>query len=307
MMEALGYGLVVEPVLSRIGLAARILDGCAPAMDNATLLGDIISGRRAVALAHRDHDRQSPAIVDAAGRLTGKKSFVLDAGGIDVLLVTCRTGDGALKLALVSPDDDGVCMETFRLTDGSLAADIGFDHVAIDEKNIAACAQAHLDHAFAFAAVAACAEMLGIMQRLLDDTVAYVQDRQQFGKAIGKFQAVQHRAARMFIAVEQSRSLVLNGWPVLLCRSGGLKAVINRCSHQSATLAEGRVRRGIVMCPLHGARFELASGRCIGAPYAALRTFPTSVIDGVIHVEVPDERPDENITATNISGAEISG
>ena len=69
-----------------------------------------------------------------------------------------------------------------------------------------------------------------------------------------------------------TRALELNGWPILLCRSdGGLRAVIDRCSHQASPLHSGRVRRGLVMCPLHGARFELASGRCLGGPYPALR------------------------------------
>jgi 3-phenylpropionate/trans-cinnamate dioxygenase ferredoxin subunit len=94
---------------------------------------------------------------------------------------------------------------------------------------------------------------------------------------------------------EGKLALVLNGWPVLLCRSGGaIQAVINRCSHQAAALAEGRVRRGIVMCALHGARFELASGRCIGASYPALITFPTAVVGGMIHVDVPEQGPGED-------------
>lgn len=86
--------------------------------------------------------------------------------------------------------------------------------------------------------------------------------------------------------------LVLGGWPVLLCRSDGeLHAVINRCPHQAATLDPGRVRRGFVICPLHGARFELASGKCAGGAYADLTVFPVSVEDGVIQIAVPDEPP----------------
>lgn len=84
--------------------------------------------------------------------------------------------------------------------------------------------------------------------------------------------------------------LVLDGWPVLLCRSGGsIHAVINRCTHQDAALDQGRVRRGMVMCPLHGARFDLASGKCAGGAHPPLLTFPVHVIDGTIYVTVPDE------------------
>jgi anthranilate 1,2-dioxygenase ferredoxin subunit len=86
--------------------------------------------------------------------------------------------------------------------------------------------------------------------------------------------------------------LRLNGWPILLCRSdGAIRAVIDRCSHQASPLADGRVRRGMIMCPLHGARFEIASGRCLAGGYAALKTFETTVIDGIVQVDVPDKAP----------------
>lgn len=91
--------------------------------------------------------------------------------------------------------------------------------------------------------------------------------------------------------------LVLNGWPVLLCRSGGaVHAVINRCTHQSAALDPGRVRRGMVMCPLHGARFALATGKCAGGTYADLMTFAVRVEDGTIHVTVPAAPPSADFT-----------
>jgi anthranilate 1,2-dioxygenase ferredoxin component len=86
--------------------------------------------------------------------------------------------------------------------------------------------------------------------------------------------------------------LRIGGWPILLCRSdGAIRAVIDRCSHQASPLAEGRVRRGMIMCPLHGARFELASGKCLGGGYGPLKTFDVAVTNGVIHVAVPADAP----------------
>ena len=90
-------------------------------------------------------------------------------------------------------------------------------------------------------------------------------------------------------------SFLVNGWPVLICRDdGNVHAMINRCSHAAAQLApDGRVRRGIVTCPLHGARFKLDSGECVsGADYKPLRTFAwRETADGWIEVAVPDESP----------------
>lgn len=86
--------------------------------------------------------------------------------------------------------------------------------------------------------------------------------------------------------------LVLNGWPVAISRhEGTLHAIIDKCTHASSPLSGGRVRRGSIMCPLHGARFELATGKCIGAAYRPLKTFPVRVADGWIEVAVPDEAP----------------
>lgn len=82
------------------------------------------------------------------------------------------------------------------------------------------------------------------------------------------------------------------GWHVLVARTeDGLFAVNDRCTHQAALLSTGRIRRGAVMCPLHGARFEVASGKCIGAAYRDLRTFALRVTGGVIEVSVPDSPP----------------
>jgi nitrite reductase/ring-hydroxylating ferredoxin subunit len=82
------------------------------------------------------------------------------------------------------------------------------------------------------------------------------------------------------------------GWHVLLAKTDdGYFAVNDRCTHQAALLSTGRIRRGAVMCPLHGARFEMANGRCIGGAYKDLRSFAVRVESGQIEVCVPDEQP----------------
>lgn len=82
------------------------------------------------------------------------------------------------------------------------------------------------------------------------------------------------------------------GWHILVAKTEtGLYAVNDRCTHQAAMLSGGRVRRGAIMCPLHGARFELASGKCIGATYANLRRFEVRITGGMIEVEVPAASP----------------
>jgi anthranilate 1,2-dioxygenase ferredoxin component len=84
----------------------------------------------------------------------------------------------------------------------------------------------------------------------------------------------------------------LGGWYVLVAQTEtGLHAVNDRCTHQAALVSGGRVRRGAIMCPLHGARFELATGRCVGGTYRDLRTFAVRIENGVIEVAIPDAQP----------------
>ncbi|MDE2618745.1 MAG: Rieske 2Fe-2S domain-containing protein [Sphingomonadales bacterium] len=102
-----------------------------------------------------------------------------------------------------------------------------------------------------------------------------------------------HRAlAESDFPADDKATAVLGGWHVLILRDEtGFHAVNDRCTHQAALLSPGRVRRGAIMCPLHGARFEVGTGRCIGGAYRDLRTFPVRVVDGAIEVAVPDAAP----------------
>lgn len=88
---------------------------------------------------------------------------------------------------------------------------------------------------------------------------------------------------------------VVNRWPLFICREEGrLHVLINRCTHAASAFApEGKVRRGSVMCPLHGARFKLDTGENLGdAGYKPLMLFPfRETEDGWIEVAVPDQAP----------------
>lgn len=87
-------------------------------------------------------------------------------------------------------------------------------------------------------------------------------------------------------------AIELGGWSVLIVRTeDGYNALNDRCTHQAAMLSPGRIRRGAIMCPLHGARFEVATGRCVGGAYADLRRFDLRTRDGMIEVAVPVTPP----------------
>jgi anthranilate 1,2-dioxygenase ferredoxin component len=84
----------------------------------------------------------------------------------------------------------------------------------------------------------------------------------------------------------------VGAWYVLVGKSDdGFHAVNDRCTHQAAMLSNGRIRRGVIMCPLHGARFHLTNGTCVGGAYRDLRTFAVRIAEGMIDVYIPDAPP----------------
>lgn len=85
---------------------------------------------------------------------------------------------------------------------------------------------------------------------------------------------------------------MIGGWHVLVARiDGGFSAVNDRCTHQGSRLSPGKVRRGAVMCPLHGVRFDMATGQCLGGTYANVRVFALRETDGMIEIAIPDQPP----------------
>lgn len=87
-------------------------------------------------------------------------------------------------------------------------------------------------------------------------------------------------------------SLDVHGWRVLVARVGeNILALNDRCPHAGSPLSTGRLRHGTIMCPLHGARFDLASGKCLGGGYRTVRTFPVRLRGDAIEVAVPAELP----------------
>jgi alkylation response protein AidB-like acyl-CoA dehydrogenase len=163
-------------------------------------------------------DVETRAVRDGGGfRLTGRKVFVVDGYGADLWLVSARTGGAArdaagISLFAVPSDARGVTVTRVQTLDGRRAAMLELERVAVG----ADCAIGPVDgagpaleDAFDLGAAAACAEGVGVQRASLEMTVDYLKTREQFGVEIGAFQALQHRAVDMFIAVELASSLAL--------------------------------------------------------------------------------------------------
>ncbi|MES2899217.1 MAG: acyl-CoA dehydrogenase [Pseudomonadota bacterium] len=221
VMQELGRGLVVEPYLATVSAAEFLKLGGA----HAELLEQVATGelRLACALAEKQSrhdltDIATTAVASGAGFvLNGQKSVVVHGAQAGSLVVSARSsgpqrGADGISLFVVPADAPGVSITGYRTIDGQRAAEVVLSGVAVPAGAlIGAEGQgfAILDQASDYACALLCAEALGAMEAIFAATLDYLKTRSQFGAPIGKFQALQHRMADMYIHLEQARSMAL--------------------------------------------------------------------------------------------------
>lgn len=214
VFEALGGGLVVEPFLATAVLGATPLIGAG----KDDMLEEVIGGGLHLALAHTEPDSRYEmsrvACRAEEGKITGRKSVVLNGATADRLVVSARSsGDEAdeagIGLWLVDPKGPGVTMRAFGTVDGGHAAEFAFDGAPGEALGDPEGGYPALEAALGRGALALCAEALGAMEVCKALTLDYMKTRKQFGAPLGKFQALQHRMVEMVIAIEQARSLTM--------------------------------------------------------------------------------------------------
>lgn len=210
IMEELGAALSGEPYLSTMVIGGAFLRE-SPALADR-LLPRMVAGDAILGFAHaepnRGFDLANPdTALEADGDgfvLNGHKAVVYAAPWASHFIVTARTGSG-VSAVLVDAKAPGVALRTYPSIDGVRAADVRFDNVRVAADALLAPAGQALplvERAVDEAIAAICAEAVGVMRRLLADSVAYAKERKQFGVPISSFQALQHRMADMLMALE---------------------------------------------------------------------------------------------------------
>lgn len=224
--EALGKGIVREPYLSSVVTCGAFLRRGGTPEQHTSYIENIIDGSKcwAFASAEADSGYDLAAVATSADAdgdnylVNGAKLAVVDGDSADFLIVSVRTSGadrnrGGISLLIVDVNSPGVTRKSFTRVDGGGAANIEFkDCVVSAEQLLGTPGQAYflMQDVIDESIVAMGAEALGTMQALLDATVEYTKTRKQFGQPIGKFQALQHRMADMYLKLEETRSLVLN-------------------------------------------------------------------------------------------------
>ncbi len=251
VMEAFGKGLVREPYLSTVVIGGGLLrHGCDGAV-RKELAGRVASGALITTLAHVEREaRHELADVALSARRTGE-SFVLDGvksvvphgDQAEMLFVSARTTGGrhereGISLFRVDAGTKGVTRRAYPLADGTPGAEIRLDNVVVPAEALVGEAGKGLEllERVSDEAIAAlCAEAVGVMSAMCDMTLTYLKTRKQFGRPIGAFQALQHRAADMFIALEQARSMAVYAT---------MMATDNEPAQRSAAISAAKVTIG---------------------------------------------------------------
>ena len=156
-------------------------------------------------------------------RLSGDKALVVDGHIADLLIVAARSAGSAgerdgLTLFLVDPKTKGVAVERTAMVDAHNAARIVFDHAEVDADGVLG----EVDRGFAvlegllnIGRASVASEMVGLSDEVFGRTVSYLKERKQFGKLIGEFQALQHRAAELYVDIEITRAATMKALQAL--------------------------------------------------------------------------------------------
>ncbi len=271
LLEEFGRALALEPYLSSAVLCGYILGRCSDARAGGAALQEMMKGRTRLALAHEEpgdrYDADFPGLV-ATRRgdgflLQGTKSCVLDAPAADRLIVSAQPGgENGLALFLVDAATPGLRMNAYPLVDGTRAADIVLDGVRVPAACLlagGAAARDLLHEALDRATLARVAMALGAMESVLQLTADYLKTRVQFGQPIGRFQALQHRLAEMFVEVQETRSILCCG----LAQMGGPAA------QRSAMVSAAKVVAVNAARIVGGQAIQLHGSIAMTAEYAA--------------------------------------
>ena len=262
VMEEIGRSLMPSPFLGAAVLAASALSRGGSAAQKSEHLPKIADGSLLAALAideaakHRPLQTRMAAVRSGNGfRLSGAKAFVVDGHTADLLIVAARTAGAAgerdgLTLLLVDPKSKGIETERTAMVDSHNAARIVFSDVEVNADGVLG----EVDHGGALlegvlniGRSAVASEMVGLSEEVFNRTVGYLKDRKQFGKLIGEFQALQHRAAQLYIEIEITRAAVLKALQTLdgnFDNAGAAVAVAKARAGSTATLA---VQEGVQM------------------------------------------------------------
>jgi alkylation response protein AidB-like acyl-CoA dehydrogenase len=259
VLEEIGRNLTPSPFLTTAVAAARAIEGTQHA---DRWFSGILSGDAVLALAIDEGPRHAPEQTALEARrqgngflLHGTKQFVVQAASADMIVTAARTsgspGDtDGLTVFAVPKNVAGLGVDNAALVDSSKAARLAFDNVELDADAVIGEVDggwAPLSRALNAGRAGAAAELVGVAAGASAMTLDYLRQRKQFGKLIGEFQALQHRAAHLYAEIEIARAAAFKAAELLDSGDEGVDLYVSVAKAKAADVASLAVREGVQM------------------------------------------------------------
>ena len=259
VLEEVGRNLTPSPFLSTAVAGARAIKGTGHA---DRWYPGILSGETVLALAIDEGQRHAPERTALEAKrqgngfvLNGSKQFVVQGASADMIVTAARTAGspgetGGITLFAVMSDAKGLEVENVALVDSSKAARLSFAGVELDADAVIGEVDAgwqRLGPALAAGRAGAAAELVGIASGATTMTLDYLRQRKQFGRLIGEFQALQHRAAHLYSEIEIARAAALKAAALLDSGDERAELYVSVAKAKCADVASLAVREGVQM------------------------------------------------------------
>ena len=259
VLEEIGRNLTPSPFLTTAVAAVRALEGSAQA---ERWFPGILAGETVAALAVDEGRHHDPAGIALEAKrqgngfvLNGAKQFVVHGNSADVILIAARTAGSAgetdgLTLFAVEKGAGGLDVDTATLADSSKAARLAFDNVAVDADAVVGEVDggwAPLSRALNAGRAGAASELVGVAAGASEMTFEYLKQRKQFGKLIGEYQVLQHRAAHLYGEIEIARAAALKAAQLLDSGEAQAELYVSVAKAKAARVSALAVQEGVQM------------------------------------------------------------
>ncbi|HEY0625431.1 MAG TPA: acyl-CoA dehydrogenase [Allosphingosinicella sp.] len=249
VLEEIGRNLTPSPFLVTAVAVVEALQGTAA---REHWLPGILSGDTVAALAVDEGPKHRPDAIamtaERSGngfRLSGRKQFVVQGASADFFVVAARTDEG-IGLFLVEKEAQGLDVEGVRLADSSIGARLDFNGVEVDADALIGGEEA-LSRVLRAGRAGAASEMVGVASGAMGMTVDYLKQRKQFGRLIGEFQVLQHRAAHLYSELEIARAATLKAQQLLDEGSAEAEAMVSVAKAKAGRVSTLAVQEGVQM------------------------------------------------------------
>jgi acyl-CoA dehydrogenase len=254
--EQIGHTLAPTPFFSTAVLAAWLLRSAGSPAQQAAWLARIAEADTVMALAVDERPRhRSSAIATTAvregdeWRIDGSKLLVVDGHVAQAFIVAAKT-EGGIALLLVPAGDPGLTVVRTSMVDSHNAARLTFEDVRVTADAIIgtpATGASLLEQVLDVGRAVAAAELLGIADEVFDRTLQYLKERKQFDRAIGEFQALQHRAAELFCDLELTRAIVRQALAAIDQRAKNTPLLVAQAKARASLTANRAVQEAVQM------------------------------------------------------------